>query len=340
MKFHTDSLIIYNMHRKDINSKASNYVASCGNCKESPSVNAPPLTRCGLCQKISYCCKECQTIDWPRHRVMCKATRDKQTKRVPSLETAHNISSSTYLSEVDILKSIEDLISARTDLNVQLDNDENTILLGATSYGYVKCVDLLLQHGADPNIADKDRTTPLHLTCVKDYDVCVSLLLQHGADPNISDKHNMTALYIACQSGHYKCALLLLQAGASVDSQDIYGQTPLYTASVVGQLKCVVVLVEHGADVNKCAEGITPLMTCAVYGRFQVMSYLLANGATVNDLNGEGTNALQIAHLYGHNKCVELLLEHGADESSLQGLELGSRREVLINYSACLYLLS
>ena len=37
-----------------------------------------------------------------------------------------------------------------------------------------------------------------------------------------------------------------------------------------------------------------------------------------------GEIALQIAHLCGHNKCVELLLEHGADESSLQGLELGS----------------
>ena len=36
---------------------------SCENCKRSPRVNAPPFMSCGLCKKVSYCCKECQTID-------------------------------------------------------------------------------------------------------------------------------------------------------------------------------------------------------------------------------------------------------------------------------------
>ena len=55
------------------------------------------------------------------------------------------------------------------------------------------------------------------------------------------------------------------------------------------------------------------------------MSYLLAHEANVNAVNKKGYSALQMAHLYGHSKCVELLLEHGTDESSLQGLEFGSR---------------
>ena len=52
------------------------------------------------------------------------------------------------------------------------------------------------------------------------------------------------------------------------------------------------------------------------------MSYL-----NVNAVNKKGSNTIQQAHLYGFSKCVELLLEHGADESSLQGLEYGSNRE-------------
>ena len=81
-------------------------------------------------------------------------------------------------------------------------------------------------------------------------------------------------------------------------------------------------LVEHGADVNKCnVNDQTPLMICALFGRFQIMSYLLAHGANVNTYNVP--NALQTTHTYGHSKCVELLLEHGADESTLQGYKFG-----------------
>ena len=36
--------------------------------------------------------------------------------------------------------------------------------------------------------------------------------------------------------------------------------------------------------------------------------------------------AVKSAYVYGHRKCVELLNEHGADESSLQGLEFGSKK--------------
>ena len=64
-------------------------------------------------------------------------------------------------------------------------------------------------------------------------------------------------------------------------------------------------------------------MASAVFGRLQVMSYLLAHGANINAVNKANDNALRIAHVYGHSKCVELLLEHGADESSIQGLEFG-----------------
>ena len=78
------------------------------------------------------------------------------------------------------------------------------------------------------------------------------------------------------------------------------------------------------------------------------MSYLLANGANVNDINENGNYAIQLAHVGGHSKCVELLLQHGADESSLQGLKFGSKRQVcslyimkqLNNKNCCLLLLN
>ena len=58
------------------------------------------------------------------------------------------------------------------------------------------------------------------------------------------------------------------------------------------------------------------------------MSYLLAHGANVNTVDKHGYSVLKRAHLYSCSKCVELLIEHGADKSSLQGLKFGSKREV------------
>ena len=65
----------------------------------------------------------------------------------------------------------------------------------ASRQGHDKCVSLLLQHGAGPNIADKSNITPLYIACQKSHDICVSVLLQHGANRNIADKSNNTIIH-------------------------------------------------------------------------------------------------------------------------------------------------
>jgi ankyrin repeat protein len=55
-------------------------------------------------------------------------------------------------------------------------------------------VKLLLEHGADPNIKNKDGITPLHWAVFKSgvHVEVVKLLLEHGADPNIQNKKGRT----------------------------------------------------------------------------------------------------------------------------------------------------
>ena len=100
------------MKQKDTsNSISAKQLVSCGNCKVSPRVNASPFMRCGLCKQISYCCKECQTVDWQRHKAKCKTDRDKRTKHASCFEIANRInSSSAILSEADFFKKIENMI--------------------------------------------------------------------------------------------------------------------------------------------------------------------------------------------------------------------------------------
>ena len=46
----------------DNHSTTATSIVICGHCKQIPTLQ---------CKQITYCCKECQTIDWPKHKSEC-----------------------------------------------------------------------------------------------------------------------------------------------------------------------------------------------------------------------------------------------------------------------------
>ena len=77
---------------------------------------------------------------------------------------------------------IEKCISRGYDVNNLSDQKNNITLLSMSFHGYNKCVNSLLQHGANPNMAtSKNNITPLCIACYKGHNICVATLLQHGA---------------------------------------------------------------------------------------------------------------------------------------------------------------
>ena len=56
---------------------------TCGGCQR-PETRAKPLRRCGRCKSISYCCKACQTRDWPSHKQSCRAVKPEKDLVVAS----------------------------------------------------------------------------------------------------------------------------------------------------------------------------------------------------------------------------------------------------------------
>lgn len=74
------------------------------------------------------------------------------------------------------------------------DNDGNTALHFAASYGLCDVIDVLIQHNADLDIQRKDGATPLMLA---DTVEALELLLQAGADPDVKDKAGYTMLHYA-----------------------------------------------------------------------------------------------------------------------------------------------
>jgi ankyrin repeat protein len=61
---------------------------------------------------------------------------------------------------------------------------------------------------------DAQRRTPLHYAALADDTAAVRTLLSQGADPDAADRQGFTALHLAAQQGANSAAAALLAAGA------------------------------------------------------------------------------------------------------------------------------
>jgi cytohesin len=161
-------------------------------------------------------------------------------------------------------------------------------------------------------------TDPL-LEAVKRGDLAaVRSLLQEGADPDAAQGDGLTALHIAAQTGNLDIARLLIDSRASVAARTrIGGYTPLHLAAGGAHTEVVGALLEAGADpsATTTTSGVTPLhlAAAAVEGEAAVRA-LLRRGAPVNAReNAAGQTALMFAASQGRAASVRALLEGGAD---------------------------
>lgn len=108
----------------------------------------------------------------------------------------------------------------------------NTALIKAVKQGNVKCVQALLQHGANPNFQKEFGKTPLLEACSgsklkkEDQERIVEALLNHQANPNLANLFGDTPLLMARNPTVIEW---LCQKGANIDHQnDTFGCTALH----------------------------------------------------------------------------------------------------------------
>ena len=121
----------------------------------------------------------------------------------------------------------------------------------------------------------------------------VNLLLEHGADPN-SCSGTLSALSAAIYYQRFKIVDILLEHNASVNGlYDV--RPPLFVAIRNNNVNIVKTLLDHGADVNTQLKvldvRISPLMLASFIGYVRMVELLLMKGANVNL-----TNAIDIAN--------------------------------------------
>ncbi|XP_047209890.1 ankyrin repeat and SOCS box protein 12b [Girardinichthys multiradiatus] len=179
---------------------------------------------------------------------------DEDGEQGQALNTAVSAEDTTLLSELLSQEKYRRCINAPSGWGVPV-----TPLRTAAALGHLKCLELLLEHGAEIDILDVKAQTPLFTAVSGKHLNCVVALLKAGADPNGSQYNNCSTVLTAAREGDVETLRELLRFGGEVDvrpkvpewaSNATACRGPLYISAVYGHLGCFKLLLLHGANPN------------------------------------------------------------------------------------------
>ena len=162
-------------------------------------------------------------------------------------------------------------------------------------------IDIILRHGANPDLGDRHGKTPLHVASALGSASCTNALIAGGANLESTDQFGDTALHHACMRGHVHIVELLLKAGADTEAQNCVGETPLRHAVFCDHILVVQLLHERGAAFAPQDKwGSTALHNAIMFNSHSVLCFLLAikmrtdqnyySGRTVLHILGESAD--------------------------------------------------
>ena len=228
-----------------------------------------------------------------------------------------------HIKLVDLSKEIKDIFQKNYDLlignksfllSTKTSSIKDLLLFTAIEKDDLKGMDILIRHGADPNISNKYGDTSLHWAAEKGNLEAMKLLLGAGADLNIANNNGDTPLHWAAGNNKTEAMKLLLEIGANLNIANNNGDTPLLWAARHGNIEAIKLLAGAGADLNIAnSDGDTPLLGAAKFGRLEAMKLLAGAGVNLNIANKYGDTPLLGAAKNGNLEAMKLLAGAGAD---------------------------
>jgi ankyrin repeat protein len=251
------------------------------------------------------------------------------------------------------------LMAAGADVNAVASTGETPLICAAMARHRGKTDDktrallaLLLDGGADPNAQSKGGTSALYWCALCSMPRSVELLLRHGADPQLPQDNGETPLdaakdpevsallkaagaqgraasdpvnlHKAIKKGDMDAFCAALDAGADPNGEKDK-QPALLHAVACSRGEMVRILVARGCNLN----GRGPQRWCALHylsskrslhpPNLDIGAFLLAAGIKVDTKDKDGRTPLALAVARGDLEVMTLLLDHGADPNAAGG---------------------
>jgi ankyrin repeat protein len=125
-------------------------------------------------------------------------------------------------------------------------------LLSAVVEGQTEVVQILLEHGADPNSGNLQGWNSMHQAFRMKNHEMIEMMLSHDVNFSIKDQRSHTPLRVAVDAGDVTALALLEGKGIElcVESADDDGMTPLQVAVQHRNIDIVKWLIANGSDVH------------------------------------------------------------------------------------------
>ena len=199
----------------------------------------------------------------------------------------------------------------KVDIN-QKTEENNAILQSATSlhiatyYGRLEAASVLIELGANPNIADKHGQTPLHLAVVQGNVGIIELLRKNGANTRVQDKNGNIPLAYCRDNVEVRKALTdplldvlmtLAKGKFYLEEKEACEVLEHYTTVLGGKLN---------TDIPDL-DGSTPLLQTVIYGKANVAETFLKLGAKPELANAYSMNSYMWAKWNRNPRLFKLL---------------------------------
>ncbi|KAJ9655522.1 hypothetical protein H2198_005613 [Neophaeococcomyces mojaviensis] len=284
----------------------------------------------------------------------------------PNMPAGPNNESPVSLSVVGgNIEFLEMYIKHGGDVNALLLDGDTSFIKAMTRTSSAELVELMLKSGADPNRKTKSGKSPLlEALMARRLDI-VTLLLDHGANPNLAGPkhplwpatHEPALLQLLLSRGanpkmapgimelstsmnSIEAVKVCLKAGIDPNIKKDGVYTPLCSAIRDDRGDIVTLLLANGANPNVPASEY-PAFKCVSHNRLhllpqivaagadlhtpkgilevavthknkEALTYLLAQGVNPNDRNSDGYTALTTAIRDSQDEMIDILLKYGA----------------------------
>lgn len=174
--------------------------------------------------------------------------------------------------------------------------------------GDIEIIKMMIRHGADVNLQEGARYTPLIEASINGELEIMRLLIASGARVNGPAGFGLRPLHLV---GSIEGARLLVAKGADGDAVDVYGRTPLCVMATNGSFGEAEYLISQGADVNA-----TDLLLCTplhyAYSDL-VAKMLVSKGAKIGARDKNRRTPLHWAASVGSTEYQMLFTSEGID---------------------------